>query len=66
MNVVSEEDLAHIEKASEAIDRLMQQLKEIAINLSPASIARKGLHYALEDFSRIPGTALCKRSRIIP
>jgi signal transduction histidine kinase len=50
VNAASEEDRAHIEKANEAMDRLMRQMKDIATNLSPSSLSRKGLHYALEDF----------------
>lgn len=40
----------HIQKANEAVDELVQRLGHIAVNLSPASLVRKGLHYTLEDF----------------
>lgn len=50
INAGSEEDRFHIEKANEMMDQLMRQLKEIASNLSPSSLVKKGLGYALEDF----------------
>jgi signal transduction histidine kinase len=50
VTALSAGDRFHIQKANEAVDQLVRQLGHIAVNLSPSSLVRKGLHYTLEHF----------------
>lgn len=40
----------HIEKANENLNRLMGKMEQIALNLTPSSLVKKGLAFTLEKF----------------
>ena len=40
----------HIEKANEYLVRLMKRMGQIAVNLTPAALTKKGLEFALREF----------------
>lgn len=50
VNAPLEEDKLHLEKATEMVEQMRRRLTEIAANLSPRSLTRKGLRFTLEHF----------------
>ena len=57
----NEDDMAELKKASEHIDGLVHKMREIAINLMPASLMRKGLITAIDEFlSRVAKSGIIK------
>jgi signal transduction histidine kinase len=40
----------HIERANENLYKVTQRMGQIAVNLAPGALQKKGLHYVLQDF----------------
>ena len=45
-----EEENLHIQKASENLIKLIKRMEQIAINITPGSLSKKGLQFSLEQF----------------
>jgi signal transduction histidine kinase len=50
VDTASEEDMQGLNKVNEHIDDIISRLREISVNLMPASLLRKGLGTAIEEY----------------
>jgi two-component system, NarL family, sensor kinase len=46
----SEKEIKHLEKTNEYLIRLLKRMREIAVNLTPNALAKKGLEFTLRQF----------------
>lgn len=50
MHPVTEKEAGHLDKAEELLSRLMKRMGQIAINLTPKPLIKKGLAFTLDQF----------------
>jgi signal transduction histidine kinase len=52
VKTTDEKGIYHIEKSNEKLSFLIKRMGQIAINLTPGALARKGLHFTLDEYFR--------------
>jgi two-component system, NarL family, sensor kinase len=50
LNPTDDKEALHVAKASEHLDKVMERMGQIAINITPRSLFKKGLHFSIEQF----------------